>query len=189
MQVSSDGDGCPTLYALVSYIPDELGEFLNRLRAELVPQCSLLSHVTVLPPRELHAPLPDLHAELQELTRPMPPVEITLGDVKKFDGTDVVYLDVVGGRTDLLGMHLRLNRGALSSREPFEFCPHITLAQLIPPGLVQSTFEAAKRRWSEWTRNRRFPVDSLTFVRNVSGLGWSTLDEYPLRVASLPRRG
>src|SRR5882724_9384348 len=42
------------LFALVSYIPNPLGEFLDRLRKELVAGCNPHAHVTVLPPRPLY---------------------------------------------------------------------------------------------------------------------------------------
>ncbi len=42
-------------FALVSYIPDPLGNFLDRLRLDLVPGCSPHAHVTVLPPRPICA--------------------------------------------------------------------------------------------------------------------------------------
>src|SRR3954449_9213128 len=38
-------------FALVSYIPGRLAEFLDRLRCELSPGCRLRAHVTILPPR------------------------------------------------------------------------------------------------------------------------------------------
>jgi hypothetical protein len=41
------------MFALVSYVPGRLGEFLDRLREELVTGCKAHSHVTLLPPRPL----------------------------------------------------------------------------------------------------------------------------------------
>ena len=40
-------------FALVSYIPEPLAGFLDRLRQELVPNCFLRAHVTILPPRPI----------------------------------------------------------------------------------------------------------------------------------------
>ena len=41
------------VFALVIYIPDPLGRFLDDLRTELVPGCNPHAHVSVLPPRPL----------------------------------------------------------------------------------------------------------------------------------------
>jgi len=43
-------------FALVSYIPEPLAGFLDRLRQELVPDCFLRAHVTILPPRPICSP-------------------------------------------------------------------------------------------------------------------------------------
>ncbi len=43
----------PSLYALVIYLPDPLGGFLDDLRLEMVPGCNPHAHVSVLPPRPL----------------------------------------------------------------------------------------------------------------------------------------
>ena len=40
-------------FALVAYIPDPLGRFLDDLRVELTPDCKPRAHVTILPPRPL----------------------------------------------------------------------------------------------------------------------------------------
>ena len=45
------------LYALVSYIPGALGEFLDRLREELVAGCDPHAHITALPPRPIAGPV------------------------------------------------------------------------------------------------------------------------------------
>src|SRR5215472_12727665 len=47
-----NGEQSP-VYALVIYIPDPLGKFLDELRRELVPGCNPHAHVSVLPPRPL----------------------------------------------------------------------------------------------------------------------------------------
>src|SRR5664280_2707399 len=41
------------VFALVIYIPDPLGRFLDDLRRQLVPACNPHAHVSVLPPRPL----------------------------------------------------------------------------------------------------------------------------------------
>jgi hypothetical protein len=41
------------VFALVIYIGDPLGRFLDDLRRELSPQCNPHAHVSVLPPRPL----------------------------------------------------------------------------------------------------------------------------------------
>ena len=40
-------------YALVSYIPGRLGDFITKLRQDLIAGCVAQSHVSILPPRPL----------------------------------------------------------------------------------------------------------------------------------------
>ena len=42
------------IFALVIYIPDPLGGFLDDLRRELTPGCNPHAHISVLPPRPLN---------------------------------------------------------------------------------------------------------------------------------------
>src|ERR1700680_3836007 len=116
-------------FALVTYLPDPLGKFLDDLRRELVPGCVPHAHVTVLPPRPLSA-TPQIAIEtVRSHIADFAPFEIELGEVQVFSETDVVYLTIGGGHKDLLHMHRALNVSPLDYKEPYPYHPHITLAQ------------------------------------------------------------
>src|SRR3954468_16301778 len=79
-------------YAIVSYIPDELGCFITDLRKELVANCFARSHVTILPPR----PLADPNAALEQLQENIPrfhAFDIELPKLDVFHQTCVIYAD------------------------------------------------------------------------------------------------
>ncbi|MCC7156812.1 MAG: 2'-5' RNA ligase family protein [Bryobacterales bacterium] len=181
METSSGDDAGPSLFAVVCYVPEELGEFLNRLRCHLVPSCSLLSHITLLPPRTLTAPVAELVSSVGHGLKGVKPFSLELGPVEKFPVTDVVYLSVARGRPQLETIHRTLDAGPLASEEPFPFHPHITLAQEIAGGQVESTFATAAQHWNEWKGSRSFAVDRATLVQNCNGSGWATVAEYDLR--------
>lgn len=187
MQISLAPNGAPRLYALVGYIPEPLGAFLNQLRRELVPGCQLLSHVTLLPPRLLTSPEPDIVQDLSEALSQLPALELEAGGVEMFPVTDVVYLDIKTGRRQLTDIHRHLNRGLLAFDEPFEYHPHVTLAQQMDPEAVAGVMERAAAAWNGWKGARRFAVEKLTFVRNVDPQSWTTVSEHPLQPASLLR--
>jgi len=184
MDESLASSGAASQYALVSYIPDALGAFLNRLRAELVPGCRLLSHLTLLPPRMLSSLLPQLVEQLNERLAGSPSFQVELADVEMFPVTAVVYLAIRDGRDCVEALHRELNSALLSSNEPFQFQPHITLAQQMPPGQAAEALELARRRWREWRGERIFAVEHLTFVRNVDCEAWETISEHPLQPAA-----
>jgi 2'-5' RNA ligase len=180
-------NGAPRQYALVSYIPEPLGAFLNQLRCDLVPGCRLLSHVTLLPPRLLDAPEPRIVEELASYLAQVPAFELEVGEVEIFPVTEVVYLAIRHGRQQLAEIHRLLNQGALAFDEPFEYHPHVTLAQQMPGGAVGSALEQAAADWRRWTGSHRFAVENLTFVRNVNPERWETVSEHPLQQLSLLR--
>jgi len=172
-----------TLYALVIYLPDPLGHFLDDLRLELVPGCNPHAHVSLLPPRPLPVAPEAAIAEALEIVAGFASFDIELGPIEKFDVTDVIYIGVERGADGLREMHRSLNRGALAFPEPFVYHPHVTLAQNIEPGQAEALRDLAARRWREFPGPRRFRAESAVFVRNTRGNLWIDLANGPLRAA------
>ena len=180
------GDGeRPSLYALVIYLPDPLGGFLDALRLEMVPGCSPHAHVSVLPPRPLPVAAEAAIEEGRGIVSGFAPFDIELGRIEKFDVTDVIYISVEDGAGQLREMHQSLNRGALGHQEPFAYHPHVTLAQEVQADQVASLVELAARRWREFRGPRRFRAEGTVFVRNTRGNQWTDLASGPLRAAPI----
>ena len=168
-------------FALVSYIPDPLGSFLDRLRLDLVPGCSPHAHVTVLPPRPISADQVQAADELMELAENFSGFDIELGRVEVFPVSKVVYIGISSGERELREMYRALNRGAVAYKEPFPYHPHVTLAQNFPLELVDTLAEEASRHWEAFRHSRSFPVHCLDFVKNVNGTCWTDLANIQLR--------
>lgn len=168
-------------YSLVSYVPGRLGEFMTRLREELVAGCVAQSHVTVLPPRPLLIDPQLAGEEIRERVIGFPPVFIDIPRIRVFEQTSVIYADIGEGRAELYQMHKALNVPPLAFDEPFSYHPHITLAQGIAPELLPELYETAFRRWQEFTFERSFVVDTLTFVQNTVENRWVDLVDCELR--------
>jgi 2'-5' RNA ligase len=166
---------CINSFALVSYIPDPLGSFLDRLRQELAPQCHAKAHVTVLPPRPISGPPEVAWRELARSLQDFRPFLLELADIRIFPITDVVYLSVGVGYGELDRMHNALNNGRFALAEPFLYHPHVTLAQELRQEDVAAVAELAERRWREFAHPRNFTVDRLTFVRNTVENRWTDL--------------
>ncbi len=163
-------------FALISYVPEPLAGFLDSLRRELVPRCQAKSHVTVLPPRPLSGGLPEsAWRELSDYLDAFPPFRLELTSVDLFADTNVIYLSVGAGSRELERMHDALNRGPLAFAEPFEYHPHVTLAQQLAPEQVEAATVLARRRWREFAHSRSFVVDRLTFVQNTVENRWADL--------------
>lgn len=167
------------LYALVTYLPNPLGAYLNSLRRELVPDCHLRAHVTVLPPRNLasrEAGWRFLQREIADFS----PIEIELGDIEVFPVTSVIYLSIKRGRRELIALHDHLSHYDLAFNEPFEFHPHITLAQGLTGDELAAGVEHARRRWKAFKSSRSFTLDSMTFVHSSVRNEWMDLGEVTL---------
>ena len=170
-------------FSLVSYIPGRLGEFLDRLRQELVPGCIAHAHVTVLPPRPLLIDPQIAAEEIRARVAEFAPFEVGIPRIRIFEETSVVFAEVGQGKAELHEMHDALNRDGLFFQEPFSYHPHITLAQGVPPEQVAEIYEIATRRWRESSPGNSFVVESLTFVQNTVGNRWLDLNECELRGA------
>ena len=163
-------------FALISYLPEPLAGFLNSLRCELVPRCQARTHVTVLPPRPLVAGLPETAwNDLSDALDRFPPFRVELTSIEVFEGTNVIYLSVGAGYRELETMHAELNRGPLAFAEPFEYHPHVTLAQELLPQDVDAALARARGRWREFPSSHSFIVDRLTFVQNTQENRWADL--------------
>src|SRR5581483_1664309 len=96
-------------FALVSYLPEPLAGFLDRLRQELVPNCFLRAHVTILPPRSITSTPEEAWRVVQALVPSFPPFEVELTDVEVFPVSDVIYVNLSTGKQELQKMHEALN--------------------------------------------------------------------------------
>ena len=167
-------------FALVSYIPKPLSQFLDSLRTELVPNCFLRAHVTILPPRPILSTPEKAWEHIRDVAYRMDPIDVELSDVEVFPVSDVIYIAIGKGREELKAMHAALNIKSVAFDEPFEFHPHITLAQNLTPDQVDELHEVARQRWAEYQGSRSFRVETITFVQNTRWHGWIDLAEMAL---------
>ncbi len=170
-------------FALVAYIDGKLGEFLLSLRQEIVPSCKLRSHVSILPPRPLIGSDKDAALFVQESGRHVPAFAVKLDEIEVFPVTNVIYIGIGAGLSDLHSTHSKMNAGGLLYAEPYPYHPHITLAQELSEAEHPGALQLCQARWKEYTGPRQFPVETLTFVQNTSNCGWIDLAEAHLEMA------
>jgi 2'-5' RNA ligase len=178
------GEGL-NVFALVIYIPGPLGRFLDDLRRELVPHYNPHAHVSVLPPRPLAVDWRAASDEARALVEGSESFEIELTALQIFPSTDVIYLEVGAGASDLRNMHGAMNAGSLAFQEPFAYHPHITLAQDVPHEGVPAAHELARRRWTEYRGSRSFRAERAVFVQNTMTDCWVDLAGYSLGAVSV----
>ncbi len=166
-------------FALVSYLPEPLAGFLDRLRQELVPNCFLRAHVTVLPPRPVAAP-DEAWGVVRNLAARFEPFEVRMTDVEVFPVSDVIYLNIEKGGEHLRLMHDVLAVDGLEFAEPFAYHPHVTLAQELKPDEMDELVAVARARWAGFVLDKSFRVEKIAFVQNTRRNEWIDLAEYAL---------
>jgi len=167
-------------FALVSYIPDPLAGFLDTLRRELVPNCFLRAHVTILPPRPISSTPEEAWHVVQALAPSFQPFEIEMTNVEVFPVSDVVYIGISSGHEELCRMHSAMNVDGLNCRECFEYEPHVTLAQDLQSDEVDELTRVARIRWAEFSGPKKFRVDKVLFVQSTRRNQWIDLGQSAL---------
>jgi 2'-5' RNA ligase len=168
------------VFALVIYIPDPLGSFLDDLRRQLVPGCNPHAHVSVLPPRPLAVDWQVAGQQVRACAANWAPFDISLDRLRIFPVTNVIYLELGRGADEMFRIHEAMNSPPLDFDEPFEYYPHITLAQEIPPGQVAAVNRRAQEIWDGYTGPRTFRAERTALVQNTLGNCWLDLAEFSL---------
>jgi 2'-5' RNA ligase len=169
-------------YALVAYVKDQVGEFIQSLRQELHPNLPhLAAHLSLLPPRCLNGNESAAHALIEEVCSQTEPFEVSLGEVETFiPVTPTVFIRVAHAAFRMRELHKRFNTGALAFHEEWPYLPHLTIVKMGAEEAAQEAYRIACHRWSEFEGSRAIHVEGLTFVREEAPNRWMDLVEIPL---------
>jgi 2'-5' RNA ligase len=175
-------------YAVVAYIRESVGEFVERLRTQLHPDLPHLpAHVTVLPPRTLPENEGAAHSLLEQVCSKVEPFQITLGDVETFvPATPTVFVRVARGAYKLRELHDKLNMGPLAFKEEFLYMPHLTIVKMTDPAQAEKSYLVARRLWEQFDGPRKINISELTFVREQRENSWVDLGSFLLGTRLTP---
>lgn len=164
-------------YALVGYVKNSVGEFVENLRRELHPDLPhLAAHVTILPPRTLLGPESGALQMLERVCALTEPFEVCLGDVETFlPDTPTVYIRVTHAAGRMCELHDHLNTQALAFDEEWPYVPHLTIVKMATQLPAKHAFRVACERWSRYSETRRILLEHLTFVREEEPDRWVDL--------------
>jgi 2'-5' RNA ligase len=178
----------PGRYALVAYVTNPVGQFLEALRRELHPALPHSgAHLTILPPRLLNGSEEEALAALQTLGRQSSPFHVTLGDVETFlPVTPTVYVRVLDGAEHMRALHQVLNTGALASCEIWPYSPHLTIVKMETPADAQAALTLARSHWQGYQGTRSAYVSELAFVREQADATWTDLGHVSLLAPTHP---
>lgn len=164
-------------YALVAYVRNAVGEFVENLRQELHPDLPHLpAHLTILPPRRLQGGEILALETVEEVCGQAERFEVTLGDVETFvPVTPTVFIRVAHAAYRMHELHDRLNTDILLCEEEWPYMPHLTIVKLSTQELAQKAHIVARERWVQFVGSRSVPVNELTFVREQEPNCWVDL--------------
>jgi 2'-5' RNA ligase len=176
-------------YALVAYVRNAVGEFVENLRQELHPDLPHLpAHLTILPPRRLQGGEVSALQTVEDICSEAERFEVTLGDVETFvPVTPTVFIRVAHAAYRMRELHDRLNTGTLAAEEEWPYMPHLTIAKISTEALAEQAYIVARDRWAQFVGSRCVQVSELTFVREEEQNRWVDLAGIPLGRSLLKR--
>jgi 2'-5' RNA ligase len=118
--------------------------------------------------------------QVRALAASWKPFDITLDGIGIFPVTNVIYIELGQGAAEMHRLHAAMNADALQFDEPFEYHPHITLAQEMPGDQVTTLQARARELWNGFPGPKTFRADRAAFVQNTLGNCWIDLAEYSL---------
>ena len=164
-------------YALVAYVKNSAGEFVENLRQELHPDLPHLSaHLTILPPRLLRGTEASALQVLERICGEEEPFQVTLGAVETFvPVTPTIFIRVEADASRMSDLHRKLNTEVLQYKEEWPYIPHLTIAKMTSEQHAQTAFEIARQKWTTYSGSRRVPLERLIFVREEAQNCWVDL--------------
>jgi len=169
-------------YALVAYVRNPIGDFVESLRKELHPELPhLAAHVTLLPPRFLRSDEPAALETLEQVCKGVEPFEVSLGEVETFiPVTPTVFIRVAHAAYRMRELHDRLNINGLACAEEWPYMPHLTIVKMGAEDQAQFAYRVARTRWAEFDESRCIEIRDLVFVREEATNRWADLAGIPL---------
>lgn len=168
-------------YALVTYIRNPVGEFVEQLRRELHPKTAhMAAHLTILPPRELTGTEAAALEFLEEACSHVVPFTVELGDVKTFlPNTPTVYIEVKQAAYRMRELHDQLCGRGLHCKESWPYTPHVTIVKTEKDEDALAALAIGRERWARFSGKREVDVEKLMFVREKDGV-WEDVAPVPL---------
>jgi 2'-5' RNA ligase len=170
-------------YALVAYIRNSLGHFVESMRQDLHPDHTHSpAHITILPPRPLCGSEDEAIQLLRDVLSSTEEFDVRLGEVETFyPTTPTVFIRVEHSAHRIRDLHDKLNTAPLSCRENWPFMPHLTIVKMPEMSQTQGALEASRTRWQHFKGSRETRIVDVTFVREAEQGQWTDLVTFSLK--------
>jgi 2'-5' RNA ligase len=168
-------------HALVTYVRNPVGDFVEKLRQELHPSLPHMpAHLTILPPRVLLGSEQSALDFLEDACSQVVPFDVELGEVETFlPTTPTVFIQIKRAAYRMRELHDRLSNRTLCCEENWPYIPHLTIVKTELDEQAQAAASIARERWQKFEGKRQVHVEQLMFVRESDGL-WQDVAPLPL---------
>lgn len=167
-----------TVVGVMIEIPQPHASVLSWWRRQVGdPQADLVwPHVTLLPPTPLPAErVTAVCTHLRKAAREAQPFVMHLSGTGTFRPiSPVVFVQVAAGLAGCELLERAIRSGPLRRELEFPYHPHVTVAQSVADGALESAYEGLARFAA------RFPVASFQLFERAADGAWSRLQEFPL---------
>lgn len=173
----------PLQYALVAYVRNSLGRFVESMRRDLHPDHTHSpAHITILPPRPIRGSEEEALTMVREAASKVDAFEVLLGEVETFyPTTPTVFLRVERHAHRIRDLHDALNTGPMRYDEAWPFMPHLTIVKMPELRQTQEALQQSRERWGSFSGPRIAHIAELTFVREGENGQWIDVADVPLR--------
>ncbi len=173
----------PPQYAVVAYVRNSVGHFVEDLRRELYPAHGHLpAHVTVLPPRYLKGAEDEAIAMLRQQLAAVQTFQIRMGEVETFiPTTPTVFLRVESHAHRFRELHEDLNIEAFHCSEQWPYMPHMTIVKMPTIPEAEQALALARERWKRYEGDKTADITDFTFVRESTDQHWTDLATFALQ--------
>ena len=177
------GPSKPPQYAVVSYVRNSVGHFVEDLRRELFPEHGHLpAHVTILPPRYLKGGETEAVEVLKDHLAAVETFQIQMGPVETFiPTTPTVFLRVEKYAHRFRELHEDLNIGPFHCSEQWPYMPHLTIVKMPEMVQAESALEVSRKRWAGYSGLKTADITAVTFVRESTDHHWTDLATFTLK--------
>jgi 2'-5' RNA ligase len=177
------------VFGVVVTVPPEVGRRADRVRRFYDPNYARIGpHVTVLPPRPLALTRGQVLSAVERVARRADAFSIRLGPIRTFFPVmPVVFASIRLGRSSLIRLHRRLDRGALNGPTPFPYVPHLTLGQALDRSRLDRSLRLSRRIFSEGAATA-WVADRLVVVERVTETRWINLPPLLINLRKTTRR-
>ncbi len=173
----------PPQYAVVAYVRNSVGHFVEDLRRELYPEHGHLpAHVTVLPPRYLRGSEQEAIALLRHNLDAVERFQIQMGPVETFvPTTPTVFLRVEKHAHRFRELHEDLNEGPFRCDEQWPYMPHLTIVKMPTASQAEEALVLSRDRWQRYQGHKTAEITEITFVREAADHHWTDLATVALK--------